>query len=778
MAFWLARQRDGQDSEWIQRFDPRFWTVNFPRPMMASVVTTAPDALRVDVEFHRRSDLAGLIWESEDHFDHPLLAYTTDRDYSRTALRFRWTSSGILPLDAPNGPALTIEGRNAAGSEARWYVRLWNYAQGTPEDAQIAIPFSALTSGWSSDDPSATEVHPADIDRMFISLAPPGFVPEDDAPLEARADGWLELTGIACEGDRPMLEAGDVMLPPHGIQIATAYDDSYNLTPERILRNIRGLGYRGRIVHYVGMSHFFRLVAEEGSMLADPAGTLCNPARQWHQAYFAECARQGYQPIASLSYELFADHCPEGWRQRALDGSPALTGWVPPSTLLSPAHTEAMGWLRAVAAHFVALLEEAGLPVLFQIGEPWWWTFADGRICLYDEAARVALGGEGQPPEIADMRASLDAAQLALLDAAGTLLAQSTADLTATIRAAATGPTEVLLLAFTPTILDPAMPELRRANLPPGWAWPAFDRLQLEDYDWLTGGAEARRKETYQWVQDRLGYPVESQDYFSGFVLLADNAESYWPKIDAALDEAQARGVTQRFVWALPQVNRDGYTRLAPSQDNDMQAFDDVPYPLALGRDASVCPEFSTSVAVTASGHERRSSLWSDARLRFDVGPGIRSEEELGVLIAFFRARRGAARGFRLTDPFDFSSNGGTAPPTSADQLLGIGDGTTASFQLMKRYGEEPDPQLRRITRPRPGTVSISVDGVETGGWTLEPGGRVVFASAPATGAVIRAGFLFDVPVRFAEDRLDIAGANFRAGEAPSVPLIEIREAV
>jgi len=31
--------------------------------------------------------------------------------------------------------------------------------------------------------------------------------------------------------------------------------------------------------------------------------------------------------------------------------------------------------------------------------------------------------------------------------------------------------------------------------------------------------------------------------------------------------------------------------------------------------------------------------------------------------------------------------------------------------------------------------------------------------------------------VRFAEDRLDINRASFLAGEAPSVPLIEIREA-
>jgi len=40
----------------------------------------------------------------------------------------------------------------------------------------------------------------------------------------------------------------------------------------------------------------------------------------------------------------------------------------------------------------------------------------------------------------------------------------------------------------------------------------------------------------------------------------------------------------------------------------------------------------------------------------------------------------------------------------------------------------------------------------------------------------VRAGFRIDVPVRFAEDRLDVSGVNFAAGEAPSVPLIEIRE--
>jgi uncharacterized protein (TIGR02217 family) len=50
-------------------------------------------------------------------------------------------------------------------------------------------------------------------------------------------------------------------------------------------------------------------------------------------------------------------------------------------------------------------------------------------------------------------------------------------------------------------------------------------------------------------------------------------------------------------------------------------------------------------------------------------------------------------------------------------------------------------------------------------------------ATAPAVGASITAGFLFDVPVRFADDRLEVNRATFLAGEAPSVPLVEVREA-
>jgi uncharacterized protein (TIGR02217 family) len=760
MGHWLAPPRAAKQVGFVKRFDARLWTVNFPRPMMASVVTTGPDSLRVDCVFYKADDLAGLIWEAEDRFDHSLLAYETSRDFRACRLAFRWKSGGLKGLDAVDGPTLTIEGRDEAGAERSWFVRLWNYAAGTPEDALISVDFGALAGGWGGEDP----VWAGDVDRMFVSMVPPGFTRED-APLAAPAEGWAELSGIACEGSGSVLATGDTPVPEHRLRIATGYDDLYHLTPARVLRNCLQLGYRGPIDHYVGMSHYFRLEALGGGFYISLAGGVLNaPCAAWHRDLCERAEALGFEPILSLSYELLDQHVWGDWKQRAADGSPALTGWSPPSTLLSPAHGGAMGYLRLVAQAFAGIAAAAGLRVRFQVGEPWWWVFPDGRICLYDSAAVAAFA----PVAIPDVRLPLDPTQQATLDAAGAILAESTAALTAAVRAVAAD-AEMLLLAYLPTVL--AGPDLQRANLPAGWASPAFDVLQLEDYEWVTAGNPGASLRGVAAAEARLGYPPDRQHYFAGFVLAPDD-KAQWHPIAAAAAAARRRGAAEVFVWALPQVLRDGFIWFDLG-DDDVDSFEDVRFPVALGREASVEPAFSTAVVTGAGGGEQRNSDWADARLRFDAGPGVRGEADLHALIAFFRARRGAAIGFRFEDPFDNSSNGMTGEPGPLDQSPGEGDGVRTEFALAKTYGG----QRRRITRPVAGSVAVSVGGVErVGGWTLAPLGLVRFDSPPEAGAEVKAGFRFDVPVRFAEDRLAVSRATFEAGEIPSVPLIEIRE--
>ena len=206
-----------------------------------------------------------------------------------------------------------------------------------------------------------------------------------------------------------------------------------------------------------------------------------------------------------------------------------------------------------------------------------------------------------------------------------------------------------------------------------------------------------------------------------------------------------------------------------------MVPFDDVLFPIEIGAEASVSPSFSTNVVTSASGYEWRNVNWQQARLRFDAGPGVRGDDELETLIAFFRARRGPAVGFRFRDPYDFSSSGMTAAPAATDQVIGTADGTTVRFELAKAYG---DGERRRITRPVAGSVRVAVDGIEKAtGWSVIEPGVVLFDDPPPFGALVNAGFQFDVPVRFADDRIEVNRATFLAGEAPSVPLIEVREA-
>ena len=783
--YWLAPKmadaRRGQETRFMKRFAPTHWTVNFPRPMMASIVTTAADApstgsgqgLRVDAVFYGSGDLAGLIWEAEDRWSHPLLAYETARDFRQCVLRFRWRSGGLKRLDEVHGPTLTIEGRDAGGSPRNWYVRLWNYAEGGPEDAQVVLDFAALDGGFLLSG-EADPVWAGDVDRMFISLAPPGY-DGGATTFPAGVEGWAELSDLRCDGAGSVLRVGDVMLPEHGLSMATGYDDCFNQTPERIVASIHALGYRGDINHYVGMSHYFRLEPLGGGFYASLAGGVLNaPCAAWHADFAGRAKALGFGVIWSLSYELLDAHCWNDWKQRAENGDPALTGWVPASTLLSPAHGGAMSYLRLVAGAFVGIGQAAGLAIRFQVGEPWWWVMpGDGRICLYDDAARAAFGGS--PVSIADVRGALSAPQKALLDQAGAVLAASTAALCAWVKGIA--PEAVThLLAYLPTVLDPQAPEAKRANMPVGWASPAFDVLQLEDYDWVTEGRRSLTARGVELATARLGYPIGEQDYFSGFVLMPEQA-SQWRRIAQAADDAVARGTAATFIWALPQVARDGFTCFRLSGDDEMQAFDDVSFPLGIGREASLAPAFSTQIVESPSGHERRSSDWADARLSFDAGPGVRSEADIAELIAFFRARRGAARGFRFTDPYDDRSCGVGEGVSALDQRLGMGDGVTAEFPLQRFYGLGEEAQVRRITRPVAGSIRVAVDGVELGaGWSHVGMGIIAFDTAPAVGSALTAGFRFDVPVRFAEDRLDINRATFAAGEAPSVPLVEIRE--
>jgi hypothetical protein len=572
-GFFLADKDTEAFQAVVPRFDPKFWTVNFPRPMMASVRTLSANSFRADCNWIEEGNLCGLIWSSEDTLDHPLNSYETNKDYSGVTLTFRWQSTGVEPLDSSNPPVLTIEGRTQDGVPKSWFVRLWNYkTSGTGTDCIISLPFSALDGGFILPN-DADPVFPGNIDRMFISLIPPGFVENSTTLFPLPKDGHVIISDIEVTGGpNASLAVKNALRPPHEFYMCTAFDDSYNLTPERVLYNIQQLGYRKTINHYVGMSHYMQLrfdIGDNALRLYNVAGQRLNaPTRFWHSDFFERAKDLGFEVIVSLSYEMFNSYCPTSWRQLDSNGGPALTGWVPPSTILIPTLPAAMNYLQGVAIEFMDEADAVGAPLLFQIGEPWWWVnFTDQRPCFYDAYTTALYFTETglTAPVITDMKATLNSAQLAYLDWLGTKLGISTNNLRDAVKTAYPS-TKTLLLFYAPQVQSDLTPELYRANRPAAWNYPAYDILQLEDYTFVSQGNVPASELAAETVTTLLGYPVDKQHYFSGFVLLPQDAPTLWPLINNAANRAVARGVSQVFFWAQPQINRDGFTVLGSTE--------------------------------------------------------------------------------------------------------------------------------------------------------------------------------------------------------------------
>lgn len=199
-----------------------------------------------------------------------------------------------------------------------------------------------------------------------------------------------------------------------------------------------------------------------------------------------------------------------------------------------------------------------------------------------------------------------------------------------------------------------------------------------------------------------------------------------------------------------------------------MTNFHEVRFPEDIAYGSSGGPEYSTDVIITHGGNEKRNINWEEARCRYNVAYGVQTQTQLDTLIAFFRARKGRAYGFRLKDWADYQMSG---------QAIGTGDGTTTSFQLQKIYASGGVNETRLITKPVTGTVAVYVDDVaQAGGWSVDTTtGIITFDSAPLMDEVITADCAFDVPVRFDTDQLSATISDYGSYGLNEVTLIELR---
>ncbi len=191
-------------------------------------------------------------------------------------------------------------------------------------------------------------------------------------------------------------------------------------------------------------------------------------------------------------------------------------------------------------------------------------------------------------------------------------------------------------------------------------------------------------------------------------------------------------------------------------------SFVEVQFPTDISYGATGGPVFLTDVVTTVSGHEQRNSKWSQARARYNVASGVKSEAQWQALIAFFRARRGKAAGFRFKDWSDFKAVN--------QPLVALGG---SEYQMVKRYVSGSVVSERVISKPVAGTVKLYKDSLQqVSGWSVDTATGIITTAITGT---LTVDYEFDVPVRFDTDELALSMDSYNAGSWSNIPLIEVR---
>jgi len=154
------------------------------------------------------------------------------------------------------------------------------------------------------------------------------------------------------------------------------------------------------------------------------------------------------------------------------------------------------------------------------------------------------------------------------------------------------------------------------------------------------------------------------------------------------------------------------------------QVFPTLP---GLGWSMIKIPQWRTKIQSAASGKEYRSSFFSypiyQIKLTYEILRATTALPELQQLIGLFNLMQGSFDNFLYSDPTD---NSVTA------QALGVGDGTTTKFQLVRAYGANTEPVMNVNA-----IAGVYLNGVATTAYTIDSYGLITFTTAPLAAVVI-----------------------------------------
>jgi uncharacterized protein (TIGR02217 family) len=218
-------------------------------------------------------------------------------------------------------------------------------------------------------------------------------------------------------------------------------------------------------------------------------------------------------------------------------------------------------------------------------------------------------------------------------------------------------------------------------------------------------------------------------------------------------------------------------------------AFAETVLPSTILLGSSSGPKWDVEVIEYGQGARYVNRRINQARYVFNLRHIEEREHVYTKLLDFFQGLGGPATGFLVDYWLDNSTAmGGTT--SSADMVIGTGDGAATQFNLTKTYTAGSTTTSRRIFKPKTGTVKI---GVASSSPVDEPTvvydqspetpsagqvnvntvtGVVTFGTAPGAGEFVTWGGEFYIPVALQGNAIDIIGPDkwYEAG----ITLVEL----
>ena len=555
-------------------FRPDCWTISNNFESSAAITSETLTDLTVTGTFRTENDIIGLYWNSNDYIQHPYISYGNHSDYSDVILEFDYEMTGCMDF---SNSAVSIEIASNAGET--YYLTMNRFI----DNGHVKLDFNKLTllpgnvyydkNGQPVTVSEETKLNTTNLKYVKLILLPVNYVADfSKFTIMKNADFTCKISNINVTNGEICNE--QTPLDPHQYRLCEGYDDTYNLNPFRLSKEMRKLGYTEWVDLYVGASYFYEKSGNISDvitdinfnqnrtekMVLDENMPLNKAFEAWLDCYSRELRKNGVENlIISVSMENL--QCPQSWRQMDANGNFAMTGWEPSTFIYSPCNDDAVGYMQKVSKSCIDIVVNNGLKPILQMGESWWWwnemDWQNLPPCFYDNSTKAKYYAETGRQLPVYTTTSLTEYDKNVTYWLNQQLVHYSDGLREVVKSNYDDGLYMALF-FTPSVIDPdRVPQMMRdVNfIKDAYSPSKLDVLQIEDYDWVIFESP-HHKESYTIGQE-LGFNESSQHYFGGFVQYPEDADKYWPLIQKAMEDAFSKGFKEVYVWAGTQVRRD-----------------------------------------------------------------------------------------------------------------------------------------------------------------------------------------------------------------------------